>query len=133
MLPAPFRHNAEGATRLLYTRALAPLRLAKIAFSRVRPSSPIVMKDFSEFAEHFRSNPHSPASESFPCGPRGPLFLPSSAHRGNFEQVRPLYRHGTKSDAELLRTCCLMAAKISQFLCGQKAPTWIYPMRKSFG
>ena len=99
--------------------AFAPLRLAKIAFSRVRPSPSIAIEDFSEFVEHFCSNPSSPASESFACRASGSFFFPSSAHSGNFEQIRPLYCHRRKSDPELLRTCCLVAAKISQFWCDQ--------------
>jgi hypothetical protein len=96
--------------------ALASLGLAKIAFSRVRPLAPIVIKDFSEFVEHFRSNPDAPASESFARGPSGSFFSPSSAHHGNFEQIRSLHHHRTKSGPELLRSYCLVAAKISQFL-----------------
>src|SRR6185437_10473810 len=107
--PAP-----ERIFGLLRAAALAPLRLAKIAFSRVRPSPPIAIKDFSQFIEYFGSNPHSPASKSFASGPSGSFFFPSSAHRGNFEQIRPLCRHGTQSYQQFLRSCCLMAAKISQ-------------------
>jgi len=94
---------------------LAPLWLAKIALSRGRPSPSIAIKDFSQFIDYFGSNPHSPASKSFANGPSGSFFFPSSTHRGNFEQIRPLCRHGTKSYQQFLRSCCLIAAKISQF------------------
>jgi hypothetical protein len=73
---------------LFRAAALAPLRLAKITFSRVRPSPPIAIKDFSQFIDYFGSKPHSPASKSFACGPSGSFFFPSGTHRGNFEQVR---------------------------------------------
>ena len=44
----------------------------------------------------------------------GSFFFSIEQHRGNFEQIRPLCRHGTKSYEQFLRSCCLMAAKISQ-------------------
>jgi hypothetical protein len=100
---------------LFSAAALASLRLAKVALSRVRPSPPIAIEDFSQFIDCFGSNPHSPASKSFTSGPSGSFFFPSSTHRGNFEQIRPLCRHGTKSYQQFLRSCCLIAAKISQF------------------
>jgi hypothetical protein len=81
----------------LRSRTLAPLRLAKIALSRVRPTPPIAIKDFSQFTDHFCSNPHLPASKSFASGPSGSFFSPSRAHRGNFEHIGPLCRHGSKS------------------------------------
>jgi hypothetical protein len=77
------------------TGTLAALRLAKIAFSRVRPSPPIAIEDFSQFIDCFGSNPHSPASKSFASGPSGSFFFPSSAHRGHFEQIWSLCCHGT--------------------------------------
>jgi hypothetical protein len=94
---------------------LAPLRLAKITLSRVRPSPPIAIEDLSQFIDYFGFNPRSPASKSFACGPSGSLFFPSSTHRGNFEQIRPLCRHGTQSYQQFLRSYCLIAAKISRF------------------
>jgi hypothetical protein len=94
---------------------LAPLWLAKIALSRVWPSPPIAIEDFSQFIDYFGSNPHSPASKSFASGPTGSFFFPSSTHRGNFDQIRPFCRHGTKSYQQFLRSCCLIAAKNLQF------------------
>jgi hypothetical protein len=77
-------------------RALTPLRLAEIALARIRPSAPIVIKDFAEFVEHFCFNPDTPVGKSFACGSGRAFLFPSSTHRGNFEQVRPLdfrFRH----------------------------------------
>jgi hypothetical protein len=71
----------------LRSGTLAPLRLAKIALSRVRPSPPIAIEDFSQFIDYFGSNPRSPASKSFASGPGGSFFFPPSAHRGNFEHI----------------------------------------------
>ena len=85
--PLPWLHCA---------RALTPLRLAEIALARIRPSAPIVIKDFAEFVEHFCFNPDTPAGKSFACGSGRAFLFPSSTHRGNFEQVRPLnfrFRH----------------------------------------
>src|SRR5262249_62079611 len=97
---------------LLRAGTPAPLRLAKITLSRVRPSPPIVTKDFSQFIDYFGSNPHSPASKSFACFPSGSFFFPSSTHRGNFEQIRPLCCHSSKSHRQLLRSCCPIVAKL---------------------
>ena len=77
-------------------RALTPLRLAEIALARIGPSAPIVIKDFAEFVEHFCFNPDTPAGKSFACGSGRAFLFPSSTHRGNFAQVRPLnfrFRH----------------------------------------
>jgi len=70
-------------------RALAPLRLAKIALARVRPAARIAIKKFAEFVDYFRSNPDTPSGKGFACGPGCALLFPSSTHHSNFEQVRP--------------------------------------------
>jgi hypothetical protein len=85
--PLPWLHCA---------RALTPLRPAEIALARIGPSAPIVIKDFAEFVEHFCFNPDTPAGKSFACGSGRAFLFPSSTHRGNFQQVRPLnfrFRH----------------------------------------
>jgi hypothetical protein len=85
--PLPWLHCA---------RALTPLRLAEITLARIGPSAPIVIKDFAEFVEHFCFNPDTPAGKSFACGSGRAFLFPSSTHRGDFEQVRPLnfsFRH----------------------------------------
>jgi hypothetical protein len=46
-------------------RALAPLRLAEIALTGIRPPAAIAIKDFAEFVEHFRSDPGTPTGKSF--------------------------------------------------------------------
>ena len=93
-------------------RALTPLRLAEIALARIGPSAPIVIKDFAEFVEHFCFNPDTPAGKSFAGGPGRAFFFPSSTHRGNFEQVRPLnfrFRHNLECYLRILKTRCLFA------------------------
>jgi hypothetical protein len=85
--PLPWLHRA---------RALTPLRLAEIALARIGPSAPIVIKDFAELVEHFYFNPDTPPGKSFACGSGRAFLFPSSTHRGNFKQVRPLnfrFRH----------------------------------------
>jgi hypothetical protein len=101
--PAPGRISRQITRRagnplpwLHCARALTPLRLAEIALPRIGPSAPIVIKDFAEFVEHFSFNPDTPAGKSFACGSGRAFLFPSSTHRGNFEQVRPLtfrFRH----------------------------------------
>ena len=72
------------------TGALAPLGLAEIALARIGPSAPIAVKDLAEFVERFCSNPNTPAGKGFACGSGRAFLFPSSTHRGNFQQVRPL-------------------------------------------
>src|SRR5262245_40356776 len=112
---------------LLRAGALAPLRLAKITFSRIRPSPPIAIEDLSEFVQHFCSNPGAPAGKSFACGPSGSLFFPSSAHRGNFEQIWALHHHGKNFDPQLLKTYCLIARNSRSF--GAVRELWSHEFR----
>ena len=74
--PLPWLHRAT---------ALAPLRLAEIAFARIGPSAPIAIEDFAEFVEHFCSNSDTPAGKCFACGSGRAFLFPSSTHRGNFK------------------------------------------------
>jgi hypothetical protein len=100
-------------------RALAPLRLAEIALTGIRPPAVIAIKDFAEFVEHFRSDPDTPTDKSFACGSGRAFFLPSSTHRGDFEQVRTFilrFRHGLECHRGLLKTRCLFAAKHPHFI-----------------
>jgi hypothetical protein len=109
--------RVEGRSWLHRPRALAPLRLAEIALTGIRPPAVIAIKDFAEFVEHFRSDPDTPTGKSFACSSGRAFFFPSSTHRGNFEQVRTFilrFRHGLECHRGLLKTRCLFAAKHSQ-------------------
>ena len=95
--PLPWLHCA---------RALAPLRFTEVALARIGPSAPIVIKDFAQFVEHFRSNPDPPAGKSFACSSGRAFLFPSNTHRGNFEQVRSLnfrFRHNLECYLRLLK------------------------------
>jgi len=108
-IPVPWLHRP---------RALAPLRLAEIALTGIRPPAAIAIKDFAEFVEHFRSDPGTPTGKSFACGSDRAFFFPPSTHRGNFEQVRTFilrFRHGLECHRRLLKTRCLFASKHPQF------------------
>src|SRR4029077_14397386 len=97
--PLPWLHRAT---------ALAPLRLAEIAFARIGPSA------HAEFVEHFCSNSDTPAGKCFACGSGRAFLFPSSTHRGNFQQVRAFsfcFRHGLEYYRRLLKTHCPYAAK----------------------
>ena len=107
-IPVPWLHRP---------RALAPLRFAEIALTGIRPPAAIAIKNFAEFAEHFRSDPGTPTGKSFACSSDRAFFFPSSTHRGNFEQVRTFilrFRHGLECHRGLLKTRCLFAAKHPQ-------------------
>jgi hypothetical protein len=76
--------------------------------------------EYLELPRKVQFHRNYPTQRGFAYGPSGLFFFPSSAHRGNFEQVQPLCNYGTESDPKLIRTSCLIAAKISQFFwCGQ--------------
>jgi hypothetical protein len=74
--------------------AFTPLRFAKITLTGIGPSAPVAIEDFAKFVEHFRSDPQAPAGESFAGGSCRAFFFPSSAHRGNFQQVRMCFCFG---------------------------------------
>jgi hypothetical protein len=80
--------DSSEIPRLKWPPAFAPFRFAEIAFARIRPLAPVVIEDFAKLVEHFRSDPQAPAGESFAGGSRRAFLFPSSAHRGNFQQVR---------------------------------------------
>jgi hypothetical protein len=84
----------------------------------IRPPAAIAIKDSAEFVEHFRPDPGTPTGKSFACSSGRAFFLPSSTHRGNFEQVRSFmlrFRHGLECHQGLIKTHCLFAAKHPQF------------------
>jgi hypothetical protein len=80
--------DSSEIPRLNRSPAFTPLRFAKITLARIGPLAPVVIEDFAKLVEHFRSDPQAPAGESFAGGSRRAFLFPSSAHRGNFQQVR---------------------------------------------
>jgi hypothetical protein len=80
--------DSSEIPRLNRSPAFTPLRFAKITLARIGPLAPVVIEDFAKLVEHFRSDPQAPAGESFAGGSRRAFLFPSSAHCGDFQQVR---------------------------------------------
>ena len=80
--------DSSEIPRLNRPPAFTPLRIAKITLARIGPLAPVVIEDFAKLVEHFRSDPQAPAGESFAGGSRRAFLFPSSAHCGDFQQVR---------------------------------------------
>jgi len=104
-------------------RALAPLRLAKIALARVRPAARIAIKNFAEFVDYFRSNPDFASGQRFRLWPR--LHAPLSIeHASQQFRASPAVQSSFLTWLRIItddssKSRCLFAAKkaaISSFL-----------------
>ena len=85
----------------LFRAALASLRLIKVALTRVRPSPPIAIKDFSQFIDYFGSNPPLASEQASQIWPQRLVLLSIECASDNFEQA-VLGTHPHKIDAQVV-------------------------------